>query len=527
MHRLQELVRLHRMGVGDREAARLLGMGPNTERQYRRALEGAGLLAGEASCVPELEVLKAAVLERAPPKATPQQVSSVAVWRPHIEELLDRGLRPKAIFDRLRLEHADFTGSHSSVKRLTWTIARERGVSPAEVAIAVETEPGDVAQVDFGYAGHLWDPDTKMLRRAWVFVMVLGYSRHLFTQVVFDQKTETWLRLHVEAFKSFGGVPHTVVPDNLKSAVVRAAFAVDDDSELNRSYRELARHYGFRVDPTPPRAPKKKGKVEASVKYVKRNALAGRGGEDVSLVRAALARWTTEVAGTRVHGTTGKKPLEVFEKEERARLLPMPTRPYELVVWKRCTVHADCHVEFDGRLYSVPWRLVRQAVWTRATHASVVVYHDDEVVARHERRGKHWRSTLDEHLPEERGARRHRGRDYWQQRADKIGADVGTFVRAVFNADDVLSQLRKVQSIVTHLEKFPPERAQAACRRASFYGAKTYQAVRDILRRGLDLEPVRVTVEPPDTTWTPRFARDTRTLSLSRLLTNGGNHGPH
>jgi hypothetical protein len=262
------------------------------------------------------------------------------------------------------------------------------------------------------------------------------------------------------------------------------------------------------------------------VKYVKRNALAGRDGEDIMQVRGVLGRWITEVAGPRVHGTTRKKPIEVFEKEERARLLPLPTRPYELVLWKRCTVHGDCHVEFDGRLYSVPWRLVRQPVWTRATHASVVVFHDDGVVARHDRRGSRWRSTLDEHLPDERGALRHRRRDYWEERARQIGDDVVVFVRAVFDADDVLSQLRKVQAIVTHLEKFPPERAQAAARRASLYGAMSYQAVRDILRRGLDLEPLP-SAQPLASTWAPRFARDTRTLALSRITPEGDNHGPH
>lgn len=526
MHRLQELVRLHRLGVGDREAARKLGMGPNTERQYRRALERAGLLDGPVDALPEPEVLKAAVMEQAPPKPAPQQVSSVAVWRAELERLLRSGLGPKAAYDRLRLQHADFSGSYASIKRMARTIERERGVRPGDVAISVETAPGEVAQVDFGYAGQLWDPAVKMLRRAWVFVMVFGHSRHLFAQVVFDQKTETWLRLHIEAFQALGGVPRTIVPDNLKAAVVRAAFAVDDDAELNRSYRELARHYGFQVDPTPPRSPEKKGKVEAGVKYVKSNALAGRTGEDVTTVRAELARWVVEVAGQREHGTTGRRPLEMFEQEERAHLLPLPTRPYELVVWKRNTVHNDCHVEFDRRLYSVPWRLVRQKVWTRATHASVVIYHDDLVVARHDRRGPDWRSTLDEHLPEERASLRHRRRDFWEERASKLGEDVAALVRELFDADDVLSQLRKVQAIVTHLEKFPPERAQAAARRARFYGATTYQAVRDILRRGLDMDP---TFAPPPggPAWTPRFARDTRALALSRIANNGADHGPH
>ena len=209
MHRLQELVRLHRMGRGTRSVAQLLRMGPNTERQYRRALEKAGLLQGDPEQLPDVEVLKQAVLEHAPPKSPPQQQSSVAQWRPQIEKLMGKGLQPRAIYDRLRLDHSDFEGTRSAVKRLVVAIRRERGVTPEQVAIPVETEPGDVAQVDFGYAGRLWDSDTKRLRRAWVFVMVLGYSRHQFVEVVFDQKVETWLWLHAQAFRAFGGVPAT------------------------------------------------------------------------------------------------------------------------------------------------------------------------------------------------------------------------------------------------------------------------------------------------------------------------------
>ena len=78
--------------------------------------------------------------------------------------------------------------------------------------------------------------------------MVLGYSRHQYCEVVFDQRTTTWLELHQRAFAWFGGVPRVVVPDNLKAAVIRAAFGVSGLPELNRSYRELARHYSFRVD---------------------------------------------------------------------------------------------------------------------------------------------------------------------------------------------------------------------------------------------------------------------------------------
>jgi len=139
------------------------------------------------------------------------------------------------------------------------------------VAIPVDAPPGE-AQVDFGYLGTLYDPGAGRERKAWVFVLVMACSRQMVTRVVFDQTSETWIRLHVEAFEELGGVPTVIVPDNLKAAVVRAAFAVDERAALHRSYRELARHYGCRIDPAPPRSPEKKGRVEAGVGYLRRNS---------------------------------------------------------------------------------------------------------------------------------------------------------------------------------------------------------------------------------------------------------------
>ncbi len=472
MDRLQELVRLHRMGTGDREVARLLGMSPNTERAYRLALEAAGLLSGLPD-LPTLEKLKAAVEERLPRKLPPQQVLSLEPWLARIEEAWKKGAGPRAIYDELRLQDQGFVEARatlSAVKRVCARLKRARGVQPEDVAIPVETRPGEVAQVDFGYIGRLYDPRARVMRKAWVFVMVLGYSRHLFARIVFDQTTETWLRLHVEAFEELGGVVEVVVPDNLKAAVIRAAFGVDGPTALNRSYRELARHCGFKVDPTPVYDPGKKGKVEAGVKYVKRNFMRSRAGGDADLVAVELQRWVYEIAGTREHGTTHRRPLEVFRELEQAVLRPLPPRRFEPVVWKEATVHRDSHVVFDRRLYSVPWRLIGRVVWVRATASTVAIFWDDARVATHDRRGPGHRSTVDAHLPEHRADLRHRSRGYWEERADRVGPDTGRFVREVFDSDDVLYLLRTVQAIVTHLERFPRERAEAASRRTSHFG---------------------------------------------------------
>lgn len=515
MDRLQELVRLYRLGTGKRETARLLGMGPNTERDYREALEAEGLLAGSVEELPELEVLRAAVERRLATALPTQMTSSVATWEPKILKLAEAGLTPQPIFDRLKLEEPDFHGGFYAVRAVWRRWKKTRTVSVDEVVIPVDTTAGDVAQVDFGYVGKLYDPKSGRQRKAWVFVMVLGYSRWMFAKVVFDQKVETWLKLHTDAFAALGGVPATIVPDNLKAAVVRAAFAVDDTPGIHRSYRELARYYGFKIDPTPVCSPEKKGKVEAGVRYVKSNFFKGRAGADVDEVGGLLRRWLDEIANVRVHGTTRRRPLDLLV-EERAALRQLPQRPYELVLWHQARIHTDCHVAFGHRLYSVPWTLRRddksQRVWIRATPTRIAIYVDDKRVADHDRRGPGPRSTIEAHLPEERAPWRHRSRDFWQERADQIAPEVGVYVRELFAADDVIHMLRVVQSTVTHLEKFPRERAIAACLRAQHFGSRSYGALKNILRQGLDLQPLPSTVAA-DPLPQPRFAR-----SMSELL---------
>ena len=486
MHRLQDLVRLHREGRGARKIAQALGMSPNTERRYRHLLSEAGLLEGDPGELPTLEELRAVVGVAEPA----QERSSVEAWEPWIAERLEAGAGPKAIYDWLRTEQEDFEGSYWAVKRLCRRLRRQRPPRAEDVAIPVLTGPGEVGQVDFGYVGKLIDPVDGRLRKAWVFVFVLAYSRLLFAKVAFDQKASTWLRMHADAFAFFGGAPEILVPDNLKAAVIRLAFGRGDSPALNRSYRELARHYGCRVDPTPPYSPEKKGKVEAGVKYVKRNFFAAWQPTTLTEANEGLPRWLAEVANVREHGGTGKVPREVFEALERQALLPLPAAPFEPVEWKQARVHPDSHLVFDRRMYSVPWRLLGQTVWVRATPSTVAIYADDRRVATHERRGPERRSTVEGHLPEHRAALRHRGREHWEARARTMGEDVHAFIVELFEADETLSNLRAVQAVVQLLERHPRRRAQRACARARHFGSHSYTALRDIPRKGLDTEPL-------------------------------------
>ncbi|HYD50116.1 MAG TPA: hypothetical protein VEB21_17285 [Terriglobales bacterium] len=134
---MQELVRLHRLGSGRREVARLLGVSPNTERQYREILEKEGLLVGAADQLPELEELKAAVAKHWASNPAQVQPSSVERWAEQVTGLLAKGARPKAIYDYLRLEVEGFSGSHSAIKRLCRRLAKAKGIEAKDVVIPV------------------------------------------------------------------------------------------------------------------------------------------------------------------------------------------------------------------------------------------------------------------------------------------------------------------------------------------------------------------------------------------------------
>lgn len=497
MHRLEELVRLHRTGGRSvREVARVLGMSPNTERAYREALRRAGLLEGSTDDLPSLEVIRQAVEAHRPVRQGPQEASSIAAWRPQVEAMLAKGAGAQAIYDALRTEGAQFEGSLWAVKRMVRRIKREAQASPEDVVVPVQTKPGHVAQVDFGFVGKLVDPATGQRRKAWAFVCVLGHSRLMWARIVFDQTIETWQRLHVGAFEYFGGVPEVLVPDNLKAAIVRAAFSPTQQPQLNRSYRELAKHYGFVVDPNPPYSPEKKGKVESGVKYLKRNFVDPRDFTDGDDANARLAVWLDEVANVRTHGTTRREPRSHFEADERGALRALPAQPFEPVRWHPARIHRDSHVVFDRRRYPVPHRFLGKEAWLRATAKAIEVYVDDQRVIVHDRTRPVPDAILALCLPPGRADYRHRDPEWWQARADELHPDVGEYIRRVFESDRELSQLRTVQAMLGLLPKYPVERAAAACRRADFYGNYSYVGLKRILTEGLDLLPLPTLVDP-------------------------------
>src|SRR5262249_27926462 len=171
-----------------------------------------------------------------------------------------------------------------------------------------------------------------------------------------------WLEAHVAAFTYFGGVPRRLVPDNLCAAIRKADRY---DPRVNRAYSELARYYGCLVDPAPGRHPKDQPRVHRGVAAAGESFFRGRSFSSMGQMRSAAARWAREVAGVRVHGTTGEQPWAAFEQREQAALLPLPPTPWELATWTTAVVQADCHLSVARAHYSVPYRYVGQRLDVR------------------------------------------------------------------------------------------------------------------------------------------------------------------
>jgi len=494
---IREILRQLQQGQSNRAVERNTGIHRKTVARYRAWAKEQGLL---EEPLPSLSAVQRLLEETWQRPTPPQNISSVEPYRELIVKLRQEGVEIAAIHQRLT--ERGYGGSYSSVRRF---VRKLEPLAP-NVTVRVETRPGEESQADFGYAGRMIDPETGKLRRTWVFVMTLSWSRHQYVEFVFDQKVETWLRLHRNAFAFFKGVPERVVIDNLKAGIIRACW---DDPQAQQSYRECAEHYGFLIAPCRPRTPEHKGKVEkGGVHYVKRNFLGGREPTTLTQANRDVRRWVNTTAGRRVHGTTREQPLARFETECTA-LHPLPNTPYDLAIWKQVKLHRDCYVVFEKAYYSAPFRLVGQQLWVRGGTQDVQIYTSDyQLVATHQRAQRPGqRLTHHDHLPPQKVPGLLLSRDRCRQRASEIGPATSQVVSLLLDHRPE-DRLRTAGRLLRLSERFGPQRLEAACNRALRFDDAAYMTIKRILEQGLDVEELPSTEPAPPARAFVRSAAD-------------------
>jgi len=350
---------------------------------------------------------------------------------------------------------------------------------------------GERVYVDFaGHTMEVTDGATGEIRQAEIFVAVLGASSYTYAEAVWSQSLPDWIAVHVGMLAFLGGVPRQLVSDNLRAGITRACFY---EPLVNRTYADMAAHYGAAVIPARPYKPRDKAKVEVGVQVVQRWILARlRNRRFFSL--AELNQAIRELVGQlndrpmRGWGTTRRA---LFEQLDRPALHPLPPAPYEYAAWKRCRVSLDYHVEIEKHFYSVPFRLLREEVEARVTARTVEIFHRGKLVAAHLRSLRpHRPTTVDEHMPSSHRRYRDWTHERIQREAAAIGDDTAALVEIILRSRPHPEQgFRSCIGILRLAQRYDAERLDGACARALALGTRSYSSVAAILKNARENKP--------------------------------------
>lgn len=350
-------------------------------------------------------------------------------------------------------------------------------------------KPGELMEVDWaGQTAAIIDDETGEVIDVYVFVAVLPYSGYGYVEAFLNREQQSWIAAHVNAYEYFGGVTRILVPDNLKTGVTKHTKA---EIVLNRSYQEMAEHYGTAIIPARVYTPKDKATVEGTVGIISTFILAAIRNQKFF----ALSELNIEIR-ERLH-KFNHKPFQrkdgsraALFAEERQFLLPLPKNAYELSEWKKATVQYNYHVQADGHYYSVPYEYIKREVDVRLTRNVVEVFCDGSRICSHIRlySRRDLYSTQDAHMPPNHQEYTQWNGERFRAWAQKIGENTSTVVEALFSGYKVEQQGYKTcMSLLKLSEQFSPERLEAACEIALGYTPRpSYKAIQTILKSGRD-----------------------------------------
>src|SRR6516225_926283 len=329
---------------------------------------------------------------------------------------------------------------------------------------------------------------TGEVRAAQIFVAVMGASNFTYVEATWTQALADWIGAHTRAFAAIDGVPRLLVPDNAKVAVIKACLY---EPQVNRTYAEMAAHYGTAVLPTRPHRPRDKAKVEVAVLIIERwllGRLRHRRFYSLAELNTAIAELLRQLNDERLIRRLGVTRRTLFEELDRPNLKSLPAQPYCFAEWRVRRVGVDYHVELEGHFYSVPHRFARSEVEVRLTPRAVEIFLRGERIAAHLRAsGNHRHTTVSEHMP----SSHRRYADWTVERIRREAASIGPATAAL--CELILERrphpeqgFRACLGIVRLMRPFGAERLEAAATRAIEIGTLTYGSVRSILDNKLD-----------------------------------------
>jgi transposase len=402
------------------------------------------------------------------------RVSTCEPWRAVVATKLEQELTAQRIYQDLVSDHG-FTGSYYSVRRFVDRLQPQRSLPVRRLECAA----GEEAQVDFG-TGAWIRLATGKRRRTHVFRIVLSHSRKGYSEAVYRQSSDDFIRCLENAFAHFGGVPRRLVLDNLKAAVSRADWF---EPELNPKFAAFCRHYALAAWPTRPRRPEHKGKVERGVGYVQDNGLKARQFDSLAEENQYLLTWEMTVADRRIHGTTRQQVGRHFDEVERAVLQPLPPERFPFFHEGQRVVSRDGHIEVNHAFYSVPPEYLGHRVWARWDGRLVRIYSAQmQAITVHAQREAGRFSTHGQHLAAEKISVVEQGAEYLLRRARRLGPEAARWAEGMM-AERGIEGVRVLQGLCSLTKRYASEQLARACAAAHAHGCYRLRTLRALLQR--------------------------------------------
>lgn len=526
---VMEVLRAWLAGAGKRPAARRAGVDVKTAARYIRAARAAGLARdGDESQLSD-ELLGQVVGAVRPARP--------AGHGPSWEVLVPREAEITAwVKDGLTLvkmhEFLERSGTAVPYRTLARFAAAECGYSSSsrqQVTVPVaDGKPGEEVQLDFGYLGMIAGGDRRRRLHALVFTAVL--SRYCFVYLTFSQTTAAVIAGCEAAWAFFGGMFTVLVPDNLKPVVDKADRL---EPRWNREWLEYAQARGLVVDPARVRSPQDKGRVEAGVKFVQVSFFAGEQFADLADAQRRAEDWCRVRAGMRVHGTTRRRPAEVFAQLEAPALLPAPDQPYRVPAWSEAKVQRDFHVRAQNAFYSVPYRLAGQQVTVRADGTLVKIYHRGQVIRTHPQQPAGGRASDAADFPPGTDVYARRDVDKLARMAAARGEAIGIYAARILDTPLPWTRMRTVYALIGLARTYGNEPVEQACAAALELDVISVAKIKSIVEKGTGTQAAQAAArsrqagEAASKVTAARFARDPREFATAtgvrmQVLPGGG-----
>lgn len=482
MRHVREILRLGCSGISKHEIARRMGLAASTVRETLKRFAATGLPWPLPDDVTD-GFLEARLYKNAGTKQGHRRIAEPD-WALVHRELKRKHVTLSILWDEYIDQHPDgYRYSRFCDLYRSWE---------GKLSVTMRQAHAGAEKLFVDYAGDtapvVIDRLTGEIREAWIFVAVLGASSFTYAEATWTQGLADWIGAHTRAFEAIGGVTQLVVPDNTKTAVIKACLY---EPSVNRSYSEMAAHYGTAILPTRPRRPRDKAKVEAAVLIMERwilGRLRNRQFYSLAELNEAIRGLLVRVNDDRPIRRLGVTRRQLLEDLDRPLLKPLPVEPYVYAEWRIRRVGIDYHLDIDRHYYSVPYRFAKDQVEVRLTARTVEVFLKGERIAAHLRssgNGKH--TTVPEHMP----SSHRRYADWTVDRIRREAAMIGPSASAL--CDVILEErshpeqgFRACLGIVRLVKPFGANRVDAASARALEIGARTYGSVKSILDNNLD-----------------------------------------